>query len=179
MKNRTIQKIWILFATLLAGCGYQQSGVYNQNATPGYQWHSLYREDIQTIAVPIFVNRSFRRGVEMELSQAVIQDIEAHTPYKVVSEQRADTILEGEIVQAGTATISNDPNTALPQEQLFTITINFTWKNLRSGQVMVERRGFQQKSTYFPTLGEGQFVGSQAAVEQIAMGIVQEMQADW
>lgn len=44
---------------------------------------------------------------------------------------------------------------------------------------MVERRGFVQKTRYFPTLGEGQPVGSQDAVERLAMGIVQELQADW
>ena len=42
-------------AIALAGCGYQQSGVADRNTTPGYQWHSLYREDIHSVAVPVFV----------------------------------------------------------------------------------------------------------------------------
>lgn len=163
----------------LVGCGYQQSGVYDRETAPGYQWHSLYREDVQTVAVPTFINRSFRRGLEIELSKAIVKQIEAHTAYKVVSSQRADTILEGEIVAATTGTLSIDPNTGLPQEQLYTVVTSFTWKNLRTGQILVERRNFDQKASYFPTLGEGQFTGSQDGIERLAVGIVQELQSDW
>ena len=163
----------------LAGCGYQQQGVSNGNATPGYQWHSLYREDIQTVAVPVFTNISYRRGMEISLTKAIIQDIEAHTPYKVVSPEKADTILEGEIGSIATNTLTNNINTALPQEQSITVQVNFTWKNLRTGKILVERRAFEQKATFFPTLGEGSFEGSQDAVERLALGIVQELQADW
>ena len=72
----------------------------------------------------------------------MIEDIETHTPYKVVPKERADTILEGEIVSAKTATLGIDPQTALPQEQEYDVQVNFTWKNLRTGQVMVQRNEF-------------------------------------
>ena len=163
----------------LTSCGYQQQGVYDRNQMPGYQWHSLYREDIQTVAVPVFVNTSYHRGVELSLSKAVVQDIETHTPYKVVSTEKADTILEGEISAVSMTTLTTNLDTALPQEQSITLKVNFTWKNLRTGQVLVERRDFEQKASFFPTLGEGTFVGSQDAVERLALAIVNEMQADW
>jgi hypothetical protein len=168
-----------IFLLLLCSCGYQQQGVYDHNQMPGYQWHSLYREDIQTVAVPVFLNVSYHRGLETSLSKAIIQDIETHTPYKVVSPEKADTILEGEISSASINTLTNDLHTALPQEQSITMKVNFTWKNLRTGQILVERREFEQKATFFPTLGEGTFVGSQDAVEKLALGIVNELQADW
>jgi len=169
----------IVLLSGIAGCGYQQSGVYSEGTNSGYEWHSLYREDVQTVAVPVFVNRSFQKGIEVNLSKAVIQQVEARTPYKVASLDHADTVLEGEIISASTTAVSIDSSTALPQEQLFTIVVNFTWKNLRTGKVLVQRAKFDQKSSYFPSLGEGQFVGSQDAVEKLALGIVQEMQADW
>ena len=59
------------------------------------------------------------------------------------------------------------------------IDLDFTWKDLRTGKILVERRRFEQSTTYYPTLGEGQFVGSQQNVERLALAIVQEMQADW
>jgi Lipopolysaccharide-assembly len=167
------------FCILLPGCGYQQSGVYDRNITPGYQWHSLYREDIQTVAVPVFVNTTYQKGIEMQLTRAIVEQMEAHSPYKVVSPQKADTILEGQISAAGTATLSNDPHTGLPQEQQYTITVSFTWKNLRTGQILVKRDNFDQRASFFPTLGEGEVVGSQDAVDKLALGIVQELQADW
>lgn len=160
----------------LAGCGYTQSG---GEPSGGYQWRSLWREDVKSVAVPIFENKAFTRGVEFSLTKAIISQLESHSPYKVVPAERADTILEGEIVAIRRQTVSSDSRTAVPQEQLYVVTVNFVWKDLRSGQMLVQRRNFEQTTTYYPTLGEGQFVGSQQLSERLALAIVQEMQADW
>lgn len=178
MKLRIARILFGALVLTIGGCGYQQSGMDHEN-TNGYQWHSLYRQDIQTVAVPVFTNVSYRHGLEVSLTKAVIQQIEENTPYKVVSSQKADTILEGQITTAQVTTLSNDPYSGLPQEQLFTITVAFTWKNLRTGQELVRRSNFDQRATFFPTLGEGTDVGSQSAIDSLALGIVRELQADW
>ena len=149
------------------------------SGSTGYQWRSLYRDDVRTVAVPIFTNRSYRRGVELSLSRAIVNQLETTSPYKVVPRERADTVLEGEILDVNLRTLSPDVHTGLPQEQLYIVRLNFTWKDLRTGKILVERRRFEQSTTYYPTLGEGQFVGSQQNVERLALAIVQEMQADW
>jgi hypothetical protein len=59
------------------------------------------------------------------------------------------------------------------------MTVNFRWKDLRSGRILLERKSFQQTASFYATLGEGEFVGSQNSVERLALAIVQEMQADW
>jgi lipopolysaccharide assembly LptE-like protein len=171
-------------AWLMTGCGYSasdpavgQSGAVG--GLGGYQWKSLYREDVRTVAVPIFSNRSFRRGVEFQLTKAIVNQIEAQTPYKVVPRDRADTILEGEITDIFIHTYSADPNTGVPQDQFYYVRVNFTWKDLRTGKILADRRRFEQTATYYPTLGEGRFIGSQENVERLALAIVQEMQADW
>src|SRR5437868_4787436 len=66
-----------LFALFCVSCGYQQSGDYNAHPSSGYKWRSLYREDIQTVAVPIFQNKDFHRGIEFSLTRAVIKQLEA------------------------------------------------------------------------------------------------------
>lgn len=162
----------------IPGCGYGHSDVASVKS-PGYRWASLYRDDVRTVAVPIFTNRSFRRGVEFSLSKAIVNQLEATTPYKVVSREHADTILEGEILDIHTRTLSPDVRSGVPQEQLYIVRVNFTWKDLRSGKILVDRRRFEQSTTYYPTLGEGQFVGSQQNVERLGVAIVQELQADW
>lgn len=170
-----------LLAAAIAGCGYQQSDYpgAEERAAEGYKWRSLYREDVRTVAVPVFGNRSFERNVEFDLSKAVVNYIESNTPYKVVPKERADTILEGEVTRVEIDTISNDNVIAIPQEQLLTLRVNFTWKDLRTGRVLAERKGFEQSGAYYPTLGEGRFVGAQQNVERLAVAIVQELQADW
>jgi hypothetical protein len=175
---RSSRTIFLLIAALtaLAGCGYKNDSNSNSN---GYQWKSVYRQDIRTVAVPIFKSTVYERGVEFSLSKALVQQIEANTPYKVVPRERADTILEGEIVTVDIHTLSNDRFSAIPQEQLLDITVDFTWKDLRTGKILVSRRGVEQTATFYPTLGEGRATGTQAASERLALSIVQELQADW
>ena len=161
----------------VTGCGYKNAG--DAGGGGGYHWQSVYRDDIHTVAVPIFKSNVFQRGIEFSLSKALVSQIEANTPYKVVPRERADTILEGEIVEVSVHTLSSDRNAGIPQEQLLDVRVNFTWKDLRTGQILVERRNMEQTATYYPTLGEGRFVGTQEATERLALAIVQELQSDW
>ena len=154
-----------LLALGLGGCGYSQG--------------SLYREDVQTVAVPTFTTRDYVRGLEFRLSKAVINNLEAHSPYKVVSRERADTILEAEVLNTQIQNLSHDYTTNIPQEQLVVMTVNFRWKDLRTGRILVERKNFIQTASYYPTAGENVWTGDQQAVERLALGIVQELQADW
>ena len=151
---------WVGFVTLLAllptGCGYQQSGS-SANAPAGYQWSTLYRGDVRTVAVPIFTNKTYYRGVEFNLTKAITSQLEAQSPYKIVAREKADTVLEGEIVRVKLRTVSNDRSSAIPQEQLYSVKVNFIWKDLRSGKILVERKDYEQAAQYYPTLGEGQF----------------------
>jgi hypothetical protein len=165
--------------SILAGCGYNQTGSERNNVGPGYSWNSLYREDIQTVAVPIFTTRDFRRGYEFRLTESVIKQLEANAPYKVVPKERADTILEGQVTSVQVGTVNKDFRTSLPKVQTMTVTVDFTWKDLRTGRILAQRRGMSQDAHFYPTLGEGEFVGSQDAIERLALAIVQELQADW
>ncbi|MGD0464263.1 MAG: LptE family protein [Tepidisphaeraceae bacterium] len=164
---------WIL-TLALTGCGSQSSG-----GDGGWHWGSVHRQDIHSVALPVFTTRDYHLGVEYQLSDALAKKIEEFTPYKVEPRERADTVLEGEIVGITPTTLTLDPFTATPQEQQYTIIVNFTWKDLRTGKVLVSRQAFEQASTYFPYLGEGQYVASQSAVERLALGIVNEMEGPW
>jgi hypothetical protein len=164
---------------MLAGCGYNQSGSERNKPEATYHWNSLYREDIQSVAVPVFTTKDFRRGIEFRLTEAVIKQLEAHAPYKVVPRERAETILEGQVTSVRVGTLSKDFQTNLPREQELVITLDLTWKDLRTGKILLQRRGLQQDGIFFPSFGEGEWTGAQQAIERFALAIVQEMQADW
>jgi hypothetical protein len=172
---RRVALIPILIATIaLAGCGYQAS-----SSDSSWHWGSVYRGDIHSVAVPVFSSRDFHRGVEFQLSEALVKKIEEFTPYKVEPKERADSILEGEIVSITPSMLSLNPYTATPQEEEYSVIVNFTWKDLRSGKILVTRQNFEQATTYFPNLGEGQYTASQSNVERLALGIVNEMEGPW
>ena len=177
--TRIIRTLAAAIVVGLAGCGgYSQNGD-GSTGTPGYQWSSLYRQDVRTVAVPIFTNVDYRRGDEFELTKAVVTQIEQRTPYKVVDRDKADTILEGQITRVKLQSLSAERGSNLPQEQLYSVRVNFTWKDLRTGRVLRERRGFEQSNAFYPTLGEGQGKASLNTTEAMALAIVQELQADW
>lgn len=172
---RRIAYIFLLVPIgFLGGCGYQ-----NTSDSGGYHWSSLYRQDIHSVAVPIFTTRDFHRGVEFQLTESLVKKIEEFTPYKVEPRGRADTVLEGEIVSIQPLPLSLNPSTATPDQELYTIIVNLTWKDLHTGKIIMSRQNFSQSTTYYPILGEGQFVASQDSVERISLAIVHEMEAAW
>ena len=126
--------IGLFILVMNSGCGY---GTGDTTVVGGYQWKSIYRTDVRTVCVPIFDNKDFHRGVEFQVSDALVHQIEAFTPYKVVSRDHADTILEGEITSVTTNPLSLNSTTGTPQEQLASIIVNFTWKDLRTGKIRI------------------------------------------
>src|SRR5438132_4508337 len=65
----------------------------------GYTTRPNYDPGIRTIRVPIFKNYTYIRGLEFDLTKAVIREIQTRTPFKVVSADcPADTELTGTIL---------------------------------------------------------------------------------
>jgi hypothetical protein len=185
--KRTVLRILavMMIGISIAGCGYHQGEATSakpqaaEGKGTGYHWSSIYRPDIQTVAVPIFKSNDFQRGVEFALTKALVNQIEANTPYKVVPRERADTIIEGEIVSVNVNTLSKDTKSGVPQDQLLDLVVDFTWKDLKTGRILVARRGLEKTASFYPTLGEGRDTGTQQATEQMALTIVHELQSDW
>jgi len=149
--------------------------------TQGYSPRSIYPTTVSTVAVPIFTNDDFVRNVEFELTDALVKEIEARTPYKVTPESRADTILEGQIKGVQLDQLSKSPLTGLSEEMIVTVTIDFRWKDLRSGTTLLERRSFAGNALVTPSRPSGERIelGQFAVVQQLARDIVAEMRSDW
>jgi len=145
----------------------------------GYSSKPLYNSAYRTIAVPIFANKTFRREWEFRLTEALDKAIESRTPYKVVSQDKADTVLSGEIVNITEDVLSDRYGTVLPRESQLTVAVNFIWKD-RGGRVLVERNNFNRSATEIPQIGERVVDAEQLAVERLASAIVDQLQnGDW
>jgi len=161
-----------LFAVLLAGiatsgCGYTQGG--------------LYPSDINTVAVPIFQNKTFEQGLEFEVTEAIIKEIELRTPYKVVSSTSADTIIEGNIIAVRRNRLSQDSDFGLIQEYEYVIHVNVEWKNVRTGKTLRRRDNLQSVGRAVPGgfANEPVEVGQHEATQRLAHNVVAIMRADW
>ncbi len=147
----------------------------------GYASKELFPTEYRTVSAPIFENRTFYRGVEFELAEALTKQIESRTPYKVVAPGVSQTILEGTITRIQQTQISRRRPGGVPQEVELTVTVDFRWKDLIAGKLIRDRRGFQAVGRYIPTSGIGEpfEVAQHQAVQRLARDIVSTMQADW
>lgn len=146
-----------------------------------YTTEALYPENIRTVSVPIFNNRTFYHGVEFDLTEAVVKEIEVRTPYKVTQVGMADSELRGTITKIEQDRMSRRRPGGLPQEMELSLSVNFEWNDLRENKVLRSRNGFMSSGIYVPTaaLGETLEIAQHSAVERMAHEIVSVMQSDW
>jgi hypothetical protein len=161
---------------ILAGC--------DSNATlMGYTAQNQYRTGVQTVAVPMWKRGKevYRRDLETRLTEALIKRIELDTPYKVTLKDRADSILTGTIDQITQSTLSMNTDTGQPREIQITFLVTWTWKDLRSGQMLAERKRYRYSCVYLPSdpYNEDFFRGSEDLMDRLARRIVESMEADW
>ena len=173
---RKLSALLLLLAIVaVAGCSSDPSA--------GYSTRSMYAENISTVAVPIWQRGSavYRRNVEERLTEAIIKRIELDTPYKVVDKSKADTLLEGVLTAYGQRVMSFDPATGNPRDIELTLFVDFTWTDLRSGEILVHREKFRATGVYYPTapFGEDPYLGAEDALNQLAKRIVETLEKPW
>lgn len=146
-----------------------------------YSHNAVYPSEYHTVAAPIFENRTFYRGVEFDLANALVSQIESRTPYKVAAPGRADTILQGTITRIEQNQLSRRRPGGVPQEVEVTIWVDFEWKDLRTGQTIRDRKGFESPGTYVVSAPVNQpfELAQHQAVERLAEDIVATMRTDW
>jgi len=157
----------VLAATVLAGCG-------------GYSNKSLFPKDIGSVYIEMFDNRTFRRGIEYTLSDAIVKRIESDTPYKVVSDRdRTDSVIDGQLVviTESILTLERETGRALEKEVVLTATVN--WKNLKTGRMMMNNQSVTAAASFSEFLHQDFTYASSLAANKLAQKIVEMMQDNW
>ncbi|MEM8782433.1 MAG: LPS assembly lipoprotein LptE [Planctomycetota bacterium] len=175
--------LWMLTVgwACLSGCGYTTA--------------ELYREDVRSVGLPIFENRTFERGLEADLAEALAKELQRRTPYALASGGEAvgggDTELVGVITALRRQRLARTADTGLPQEVEVRVVIDVQWRDRRSGDVLMERRGLEEVGRFIPAgnvsagvdgggvLGEPFVVAQHAAVTRLAQAVVDAMRSDF
>lgn len=147
----------------------------------GYEHKSLYSRQSATICVPIFENRTFYRGLEFDVTEALIKEIELKTPYKVTGAGDADTIVYGTIIEARQRVLSRTATGDLPQDLEWQVTVDFEWKSLDTGQTLRQRKGLAVVGRYIPTRPVSQTLdlAQHQLAQRLADTLVSVMMEDW
>ena len=155
---------------LLGGC----------NLFSGYTDQSLYPEGIKTVYVEMIQSQSFRRGSEYKVTDALAKQIEVATPYKIVSARdRADSVISGRLSSSagGIMTTERETGSSLEQEMKLTVTVN--WKNLKTGELLIDNKEVTGAATYSRWQDQGIEYGLALAANRAAENIVELMEKEW
>ncbi len=168
MKPRQLAALGLLALMLAAGCGYTIRPPYDPT--------------IRTVYVPIFRSYTFRRGDNLKLTRAVIQEMELRTPYRMVgSPEEADTILSGVIELEDKNLMVASPEN-LPRHLLAGVTVRVTWEDVRPGANRDEpppELVIPETISFYPELGETASLAYEKNIDRIAQAIVGKMESPW
>ena len=154
-------------STLLTACGYTQT--------------ELFDTQYQTVATPIFENKSFERDVEFQLTEALTKELELRTPYKVVNRTTAETVLSGTITSVRHKLLSRTFEGGIAQEIQLIVNVSYEWKDTKTGKVIRKRGQLSGTGEYLPARGTSEpiEVAKHQAVAEIARDLVSSLRKDW
>ncbi len=168
----------------------------------GYTTKPNYDCGIRTVRVPIFKNETFRQGLEFQLTKAIVREIEAKTPYKIISGENghADTELSGTITLLNKNVILRNPLNEIRQGETV-LAVSVQWKDLRTGEYLTRPRTgpgsigpdappgaallppppvvITSTADFAPELGESITTAQQRNINRMAVQIVSMMEKPW
>ncbi len=164
-------RIWLALLPALvfvAGCGYSIRAPYDRS--------------IRTVYVPIFKSTTYRRDLNLQLTELVQKEIERRSGYKVVGRpDEADTILEGTILYADKNVMVENPNN-LPRELMSLMTVEVRWIDNRTkdpkARAMPPTRVLENVP-FFPEVGETTNIAFERTMARVARDIVNMMETPW
>lgn len=149
---------------------------------------TLYAPDVQTVYVPMIESDSLRRDLGERLTEAVVKEIEAKTPFKVVSTPNADAVLSCHLRNDIRRVLVEDAFDA-PRALENTLRAEVTFVNRRrvgmaavSPQIIdvpPELVRISQSSVMVPAIGQSVASSQQLAIERLAQQIVGSMEEAW
>ena len=152
----------------------------------GYTVGNSFRPEIRTVHVPMFKTGSFRRGFELQLTEAVQKQIQLNTNYRLAKEPNADTRLVGRIVSINKR-IQNQNQYTDPREIEMAVHVEVRWEDARTNEVLQQERFPLDSQTvqtlaltsFAPETGQSQATATQDSVNTLARRIVGLMDAPW
>lgn len=153
----------------------------------GYTYKSTVLHNIKTIAVPTFKNAlsernadTYSAGLDVDVTNAVIDRFNYDGSLKVVSPDKADVILEGTLTAFNQDTIRYGGHGDVKEYRLF-IGVDLSLVDARTGTVMWTEKNFRGRTEYIRSSSGSisERAAVKAAREDLAKKIVDRVVEDW
>lgn len=158
---------------LIFGCGYTQKA-----HLPG---------DIKTIAVHTFKNEippkeqfAYRPGLEVELTNAIIDRFIFDGNVKVVDESKADAVLEGAIISYEQEGVRFDRLESIEEYRLY-LVVKFKLIDRKANHILIEEPNFSGRAEFFVSRSPASVrrTAANTATFDLARSLVDRIIEDW
>ena len=130
IKNIIVSVTLAVIATAPA-CGYHLSGT-----------GSIVPQGVKTISVPVFFNVTNEPYVDVEITQAVVEEFLTDGRLRVVSLEDADLALRGKIIKYEVIPLSYNPQSYVQQYRVH-LVVDAVLEDLRSKKILWRERGIE------------------------------------
>ncbi len=113
----------------------------------GYSFRGNLPEHIQTVAVPVFANKTGEPRIESLLTNGVVEAFSTNGRLRVVKREDADAVLEGEVIGYSVQSISYDSQANVRQYRL-TVTLNLKLLDMKKSAVLFEEHSLSEKADF-------------------------------
>jgi len=176
-KGKEVNRHWttilgvVLVFTLaeISGCGPYRLGT----TLPAH---------LRTVFIPTFKNSTYQTGIEIDITNEVLQRFRVDGNLEPVSAEEADTVLIGEITGWSRQVLSyrGDTEESVEEYRLY-IAARITFKDVKNGKVFISQQEVRGKTDFFieGTLADSEELARPDAYEDLATQIVDAVVSFW
>lgn len=128
----------LLLVFLISSCGYRLRG------------HQELREDLRSVAILSFANKTFESRIENDLFNALVDEFARSKNLRVVAAKNADLLVNGTIIAVESYSISYSPDDKAFEYRVV-MTLNVEVSEARTGQVFWQRSAMQEVEEFKAT----------------------------
>lgn len=154
----------VLAACLLAGC-------------VALHKESLFGPDRDEVYVAFFDNNTFYRGLELALTESVVEEIHSRPGLRLTSKEEADVYLKGTLTRIRQRVLSENTNRLVTSENT-RVTVKIELMDAATEDLILQRT-LRQSGEFVPELGEDIESAQREAFAFLARDIVRLLEKDF
>ncbi len=139
-------------------------------------------EDVETVAVDMFRNRTLYMNLDSEFTLALQREIEAKTPLRIASRDEADTLITGSIEDYEKVVLREFETDEVSRYRII-MTVNYTFERLSSDgaerRVIRSATGLRRSAEYEVRSAVPESQARARAVRRTARGLVSHLFETW
>ena len=143
-----------------------------------YRFAGRNFEDVETVGIKVFVNRTLYRDVDFQLTDALRREISATTMYLTDSPGKADAVIEGEVLDYREPAETIDEREEVAARQLVAVA-SYKLVDARSGEVLAGPGRAEWNELYRVRTGRSLAEVREETFRKLAHKIVQEIFLPW